>query len=145
MASWIFALRGTREQTTAKTQNRKRNIEERQPLTLSNWMMHKAKICREAHRETERLNFRFCMWRSCSTKRKQVYPRARKQRARIQIGDSMCVNSLERTHWQQGQETGFSSMNQLLGFRQGLFTYQWAIFYCCYQFYLSDKTVFFLW
>lgn len=51
MASWIFALRGTREHTTAKTQNRKRNTEDRQPLILSNCMMHKARICTESQED----------------------------------------------------------------------------------------------
>lgn len=58
MASWILALSGTREHRTAKTQKRKRNTEERQPLTLSNWMMHKARIWRETSREAQRPLFK---------------------------------------------------------------------------------------
>lgn len=58
MASWILALSGTREHTTAKIQKRKRNTEDRQPRTLSNWIMHKAKIWMEINREAQRPLFK---------------------------------------------------------------------------------------
>lgn len=41
-ASWILALRGTSEHTTASSQKRKRKMEERQPLMRSHWMMQTA-------------------------------------------------------------------------------------------------------
>lgn len=68
MASWILALSGAREHTTAKTQNRKRNTDDRQPRTLSNWMMHKAKILRELKRETQKPTLRILLCRGLQRK-----------------------------------------------------------------------------